>query len=368
MSGKHNKIRKLFREATMFFSALLLSSAVLAEDVAQHQDVQPTLAGDHAEKAPFKAGEMILNHVMDAYDWHIMDINDHPVSIPLPILLFVPGQGLEIFMSSKFDHGHAVYEGKAGNEFWLEKGKIKSNVDFYDFSITKTVVAMFLSIIILMLIFTSVAKSYNKRKGQAPKGLQSFVEPLILFIRDEIAKPSIGTHYLRFMPYLLSIFFFIFVNNLMGLIPIFPFGANVTGNIAVTLVLAVFTFIVTSFSGNKAYWAHIFKTPGVPMWLLPIMIPIEILGVLSKPVVLMLRLFANITAGHIIILAFFSLIFIFGASIGTGAGYGVAVASVIFTVFMNFLELLVAFLQAYVFTLLSALYFGMAVHEEHHSH
>jgi F-type H+-transporting ATPase subunit a len=275
-------------------------------------------------------------------------------------------------MSSKFDHGHAAHKG-----YRLDNGRIILDADtytieeaaaisFYDLSITKNVAAMFLSLIIMILVFGSVANAYKRNPKKAPKGLQSFIEPVIMFIRDEIAKPSIGHNYSRFMPFLLSIFFFIFINNLMGLIPIFPFGANVTGNISVTLVLAVFTFILTLFSGNKDYWKHIVKAPGVPVWLLPLMIPIEILGVLSKPIVLMLRLFANITAGHIIILSFFSLIFIFGDTIGAAAGYGVSIATIVFTVFMNFLELLVAFLQAYVFTLLSALYFGMAVHEEHH--
>jgi F-type H+-transporting ATPase subunit a len=364
MANKFNTFRRFSVAVAILFLGLLPVFASSPEVAIQPQGVQPTMAGEHGEEVAFNAGEMIINHIKDAHDWHIMDVDGHAISIPLPIILFIPGQGLETFMSSKFDHGHASYKG-----FSLTKGKIvhEAGINFYDFSITKNVFAMFLSLIILILVFGSIAKKYKDNPKKAPKGLQSLVEPLIMFIRDEIAKPSIGHHYMRFMPFLLSIFFFIFVNNLMGLIPIFPFGANVTGNISVTLVLAVFTFVITLFSGNKDYWAHIFKAPGVPVWLLPLMIPIEILGVISKPVVLMLRLFANITAGHIIILAFFSLIFIFGTTIGPGAGYGVSVASVLFTVFMNFLELLVAFLQAYVFTLLSALYFGMAVHEEHHS-
>jgi F-type H+-transporting ATPase subunit a len=218
----------------------------------------------------------------------------------------------------------------------------------------------------MFVIFGSVASAYKTRKGMAPKGIQSFMEPLILFIRDEVAKPSIGHHYEKFMPYLLTIFFFIWLGNILGLIP-FIGGFNITGNIAVTLTLAVFTFLVTTFSANKNYWMHIIATPGVPTWLLPLMIPIEILGVFTKPIVLMIRLFANITAGHIIILSFVSLIFIFSNLYGAGAGYGVAVVSVAFSIFMNVIELLVAFLQAYVFTLLSALYFGSAV-EEHHEH
>jgi F-type H+-transporting ATPase subunit a len=366
MANKINTFSRIAAVLTLIISGLFVSFSALASEettTPQVQEVQPTMAGDHDIEEKFNAGEMIINHIKDAHEWHIMDIDDHAISIPLPIILYIPGEGIKAFMSSRFNHGHDAYLG-----YRLANGKIISEEGktFYDFSITKNVSAMFLAILIICLVFLSVAKAYKNNPKKAPKGLQSFVEPLILFIRDEIAKPSIGHHYQKFLPYLLTIFFFIFVNNLMGLIPIFPFGANVTGNISVTLVLAAFTFIITLFSGNKDYWAHIFKTPGVPLWLLPIMIPIEILGVISKPIVLMLRLFANITAGHIIILAFFSLIFIFGSSMGPGAGFGVSVASVIFTVFMNFLELLVAFLQAYVFTLLSALYFGMAVHEEHH--
>jgi F-type H+-transporting ATPase subunit a len=202
----------------------------------------------------------------------------------------------------------------------------------------------------------------------APKGAQSVFEPLIVFIRDDIAKSSIGEKkYEKYVPFLLTIFFFIFFNNLLGLVPIIPGGANLTGNIAVTGVLAVFTFIITTFSANKNYWVHIYNTPGVPWWLkfpVPLMPIVELMGVFTKPFVLMVRLFANITAGHIIVLGFISLIFIFGA-MSPVAGYGVSIVSVAFSLFMLLLEFLVAFIQAYVFTLLSALYFGAAV-EEHH--
>ena len=199
----------------------------------------------------------------------------------------------------------------------------------------------------------------------APKGLQSFMEPIILFIRDDVAKNSIGPKYEKFMPYLLTVFFFIFINNLLGLVPFFPGGSNLTGNIAVCAVLAGITLLITLIVGNKHYWQHIFAMPGVPLPVLIILTPIELIGVVLRPFVLMIRLFANITAGHIIALAFFSLIFIFG-ELSTGAGFGVAIVSVLFTVFMGMLELLVAFLQAYVFTLLSAIYFGSAVEEAHH--
>jgi len=227
--------------------------------------------------------------------------------------------------------------------------------------------AVFISGVALCIIFISVARAYGRRKGMAPKGLQSFLEPVILFIKD-LAVSSIGEKkYEKFMPFLLTLFFFIFFNNLFGLIPFFPGGANVTGNIAVTLVMAAFTFIVTTISANKNYWKHIFNTPGVPWWLkfpLPLMPFIEIVGMFTKPFVLMIRLFANITAGHIIILGFISLIFIFG-NLHPALGYSVSIVSVLFAVFIGMLELLVAFIQAYVFTLLSALYFGMAVEEEH---
>ena len=237
---------------------------------------------------------------------------------------------------------------------------------FYDLSITKNVASLLFSVILMIWIFLSVAKAYTRREGLAPKGMQSLIEPLIVFVRDDIAKGSIGPNYVKYMPYLLTVFFFIWINNLLGLIPILPGGANVTGNLAVTGTLAIITFLITSFSANRHYWQHIFAMPGVPKWVLIILTPIEILGVFLRPFVLMIRLFANITAGHIIALSFFSLIFIFG-ELNAGAGYGVSVVSVAFVIFMSLLELLVAFLQAYVFTLLSAIYFGSAM-EEHHTH
>jgi F-type H+-transporting ATPase subunit a len=214
-------------------------------------------------------------------------------------------------------------------------------------------------------MFISVAKSYRRRKGQAPKGMQSLIEPLIVFVRDDIAKSSIGPKYHRYMPYLLTVFFFIWINNLLGLIPILPGGANVTGNLAVTGTLAVFTFIITTISANKHYWRHVFAMPGVPIPVLIILTPIEILGVFLRPFVLMIRLFANMSAGHIIALSFFSLIFIFG-EMSPAVGLGVSIVSVAFVIFMTMLELLVAFLQAYVFTLLSAIYFGAAMEDHDH--
>ncbi len=330
-------------------------------------------AQHEGEEDKFNPGTFILDHVGDAYDWHILTYKEHHVSVPLPVILFSKQSGFHVFMSTKFHHGHDSYQGFSVAHDGQYKGKIVeqaadgSLVRPLDLSITKNVFAIFVSIALILWIFISVSKTYQRNPDKAPKGLQSFVEPVILFVRDDIARPAIGYKYERYMPYLLTLFFFILCNNLMGLIPIFPFGANVTGNIAVTLVLALCTFFITTFSGNKSYWMHIVNTPGVPWWLkfpLPLMPFIELVGVFTKPVVLMIRLFANITAGHIIAIGFFSLIFIFGA-LQPAMGYGVSVLSIVFTVFMSFLELLVAFIQAYVFTLLSALYFGMAIEEGH---
>jgi len=235
-----------------------------------------------------------------------------------------------------------------------------------DFSITKNVAVIFFSGFLLVFIMLTVAKAYRKRAGMAPSGLQSLIEPLIIMIRDDVAKPSIGHKYEKFMPYLLTVFFFIFLNNLLGLIPFFPGGANLTGNIAVTLTLATITFLIQMANTNKNFWTHILAMPGVPKGVLIILTPIEILGVVLRPFVLMVRLFANITAGHIVALAFISMIFIFKESFGAGGAYGISIFSMLMYAFMGFLELLVAFLQAYVFTLLSAIYFGAAVEEHHH--
>ncbi len=319
----------------------------------------------HEEKEELNVGELIFEHVLDAYDWHILTWKGHHVSVPLPIILYSAENGLTIFMSSKFEHGQMSYHG-----YKLEHGHIfaEDGSSFYDLSITKTVAAIIISILILCWILIAAGNAYTKNKDQAPKGVQAIIEPLVIFIRDDIAKPSIGKDYYKYMPFLLTAFFFIWINNMLGLIPIFPGGANVTGNIAVTMVLALFTFVITTINTNKNYWIHIFNAPGVPWWLkfpIPLLPVIEIFGVFSKPFVLMLRLFANITAGHMIILVFVSMIFIFG-NMNIWAGYGTSVVSVLFSTAMLILELLVAFLQAYVFTLLSAIYFGMAKVEDHH--
>lgn len=338
-----------------------------------------SLAGGGAPGEKFDPGKMITEHITDAHDWHLWGEGDGSVSIPLPVIVY-SSRGLDVFMSSGFHHGHDVYNGYA-----LKEGRLVATVEssgaaetatidesvtssLWDFSITKNVVSLFVSIIILLYVFLSVAKAYKSRPGQAPKGLQGLIEPLVIFVRDDVAKSSIGEKkYQKFLPFLLTAFFFIWLNNLLGLVPVFPGGANLTGSISVTLTLAAITFVLVLVNGNKHYWQHILAMPGVPGWVLVLLTPIEILGIFLRPFVLMIRLFANITAGHIIALSFFSLIFIFG-EMSAGAGIGVSVLSIAFTVFMTCLELLVAFLQAYVFTLLSAIYIGAAVEEPHHDH
>lgn len=374
MSDKTEVINKLFTWG--FFILFLLFTSTYSYGQQGHED--PVISEEDQQKmeeADFEAGEMIIEHISDAYEWHIITIGHNHVSIYLPVILYDEGNW-KVFMSSKFHHGTESYDGYFVSKEDANTGKIvKLDTDGYeirptlDVSITKNVFAIFLSMTLMLIIFISVAKSYTRRKGHAPKGLQSFLEPIIIFVRDDIAKASIGEkRYEKYLPFLLTIFFFILINNLLGIIPFFPGGANVTGNIGVTGVLALFTFVITTFSGNKNYWTHIINAPGVPWWLkfpVPLMPVVELMGVFTKPFVLMVRLFANITAGHIIILGFISLIFIFG-EMSTGLGFGVSVVSVGFTIFMDFLELLVAFIQAYVFTLLSALYFGMATEEAHH--
>jgi len=326
----------------------------------------------HDDTPEFNAGELIMHHIADAHEWHLIDLESGPVSIPLPIILYHKERGLSIFMSSKFEHGYADHNGyryEHGHIIALDAaGRVDDEVTagLWDLSLTKNATSILLSIVFMLLIFTSVAKAYKRNTGKAPKGLQSFIEPIILFVRDDIAKAAIGEKkYAKFMPYLLTLFFFIWINNLMGLIPIFPFGANVTGNIAIPIVLALFTFVIITINGNKNYWRHIIAMPGIPIPVLIILTPIEIAGVFIKPIVLVIRLFANIMAGHIVLLVFFCLIFIFGAS-SVLTGSIVAIPAIAFTIFINCLELLVGAIQAYVFTLLSAIYFGMATAESDH--
>ncbi len=356
---------------------LLLMVAPGSRLLAWNPDGRPEPEEHSETPKKFDAGKFIMEHVMDAHEWHIMKIGETHISIPLPVILYTKEKGLSVFMSSRFHHG--TYKGYRLEKEGPHEGKIvevgadgtvneEASLPI-DLSITKTVAAMLVSMILLLLIFLPLAKKYVRNPGKAPTGFQSLIEPVILFVRDDIAIPSIGIHrYEKFMPYLLTAFFFILINNLMGLVPIPPGGANVTGNVAITALLALFTFAITTFSSNRNYWKHIVDAPGVPWWLkfpVPLMPFIELLGVFTKPLVLCIRLFANILAGHFIALSFIVMIFIFG-QIHWIAGYGSSVVSVAFYVFMTMLELLVSFIQAYVFTLLSAIYIGMARVEDHH--
>ncbi len=375
----------------------------------------------HSVNAPqaFNAGDNAVHHIADANAIHI--IGD--VYVPLPIILksadgwktgttsvfhphhhgnganssdgyvLVHGNVMRI-RDAQFAHGETKVEDYTHQDI-VESGKKKTIYNaiiggqcyrldpkttydgglvgggitsFSDFSITRNVFTMLMTLVIFFFVFRSVAKSATKRRGLAPKGLQNFIEPFYTFIRDEVAKPNIGPKYEKYMPYLLSAFFFILGLNLIGQIPFFPGGANVTGNISVTIVLALLTFLISTFSANRHFWAHTLWMPGVPAVLkIFILTPIEVLGLFLKPFTLLLRLFANITAGHIVILSFVSLIFIFGkAGASVSGSITGAIASVPLSLFMMTLELLVAFLQAFIFTMLSATYIGTAIEEPHH--
>ncbi len=362
-------MRKLLNRKFQTLGLLLVffSSVIFAGENPQHED----------EK--FNPGKVIFEHIGDNHDWHLWDVTDengqkHAVSFPLPVILINPNNfAIDIFLSSEFHHGHSPVT-KGDVTYFMHHQKIYytnlegvlekdaqgniSNKKPIDISITKNISSMLFIAIILLIVFLSVAKAYKKRPDEAPKGLQSFFEPIIVFIKDEIAIPNIGHKYAKYLPYLLTVFFFIWFNNLLGIIPFFPGSANITGNIAVTLVLAVFTFLIVNLTANKNYWKHIFAMPGLPKALLIIMIPVEIIGLFTKPFALMIRLFANITAGHILILSLVSLIFIFQTE-------WLALGSMPLVLFIYVLELLVAILQAYIFTMLSALFIGLAVQEHH---
>jgi F-type H+-transporting ATPase subunit a len=359
----------------IFILNILSISAVIANE--QHE----VATSDSPVNEEFDAGKFIIEHISDAYDWHVVSFGETHISIPLPILLYSKnpelheGQSFHVFMSSKFHHGHEDYKGFRISHSKETNGKIveldANGTEIgrpIDFSLTKVVAQILISVVLLFWVFISMAAKATKNKGKAPTGLQNLLEPVILFIRDQIAKPAIGDkQYEKFMPFLLTLFFFILLENLIGLIPFPPFGGNVTGNIAVTMVLALFTFAVTTINGNKHYWKEIYN-PDVPWWLkfpIPLMPIVELSGLITKPFVLMVRLFANMLAGHMIVTVFISLIFIFAGLYGPGTGLAASPVSIVFSVFILLLDILVSFIQAYVFTLLSAIYFGMATSEHH---
>lgn len=342
-------------------------------------------AGEHAEtKKKFNASEVIFGHVLNGHEFHFMDIGDHPVTIPLPIILYSPERGWTTFMSSRFEHGHKNYNGYAmltehsihdmkldpkafsvGDIVAVnEAGEYEATIKVYDLSMTRNVVQMLIALILFVWIMLKVAARYKKGEGvrTAPSGMQGLLEPVITFVRDEVAKPNLGHKSDKYLPYLLTVFFFILVNNIFGLI---PGSANVTGNIAFTAVLGLISFVVILFSSNSHYWGHIFNPPGVPLGVKFILVPVEFLSVFIKPFALIIRLFANMVAGHIIIICLISLIFIFG-ELSVYAGWGASPLAVGFTVFIYFIEVLVAFLQAFIFTMLTAVFIGQAFEGEHH--
>jgi len=331
-------------------------------------------SGHADEGEPVNIKEIIFDHIGDAYEWHVATIGDKHISIPLPVIVYSQEKGLNAFLSSHLHHGHSYegfhiategdYKGKVVET--LSTGEVKRPM--LDLSLTKIAAGIVLNSLLLVTIILCVSRWYRRREASddAPRGFVGMIEMLIMMVYDGIIKPSVGKDYERYAPYLLTAFFFIFLSNLMGLVPIFPGGANVTGNIAVTLVLAICTFLAVNLFGTREYWREVLW-PDVPMWMkcpVPLMPVIEIFGLITKPFALTIRLLANIMAGHSVILALVCIIFV-THSMGALISGSMTVVSVLFTIFMNCLELLVAFIQAYVFTMLSAVFIGMSRVEHH---
>ncbi|MEY2586426.1 MAG: synthase subunit [Bacteroidota bacterium] len=330
--------------------------------------ITPVVANEKEGEEKLDPAKLIMEHIQDAHDFHFFtlkkkDGTEFHATLPLPIIIYSSTKGLSFFSSSNFHHGHEAHNG-----YRLEEGKIVAEdpaEKFIDLSITKNVIQMLLALTLLVSLMIGIANKYKKGHGiqTAPKGWQNAIEPVITFVRDEVAKPNLAGKYQKYLPYLLTVFFFILINNIFGLI---PGSANVTGNIAFTVVLGVVSFFVILFSTNKHFWGHIFWYPGVPVVVrLLIMLPVELLGVFTKPFALIVRLFANMVAGHIIILSFITLIFIFG-SMSAIAGWGFSPLSVLFAVFIYLIEIMVAFIQAFIFTNLTAVFIGQAFEGEHH--
>lgn len=368
--GYRTACRRLVQWLLMAFMVLSLPVFAFGQDVPKDIDFD-----GEEETNPI---DIIFEHISDSHEWHFFTVGHTHVTIPLPVILYSRTRGEWFcFLSSKFHNPTHSYEGftlmKNPEEKTAPPRIVETDGKFaapmpLDMSITKNVVALFFACFLIGWIFLSVAKRYKANPDRAPHGLQNALEPLILFVRDDIAVPSLGQeNSKRFMPFLLTVFFFILINNLLGLVPIFPGGANLSGNITITLVLALATFLMTTFSGNRHYWKDIFNTPGIPVFLklpLPLMPVVEIAGMFTKPIVLMIRLFANMLAGHMIALVFLCLIFLF-QRFGSMPAYGISVVSVFFVMFMTLLDVLVSFIQAYVFTMLSAIYIGMATSGGH---
>lgn len=329
-------------------------------------------AGTNAVEDKINVTKIINEHLSDNYWWHITTYKDHHVSIYLPVIVRSRNSGWHCFSSKHLSHGHRYREFRIASE-GRHQGKIVATDDDdaeyrpLDISITKNALALMINGLLMLVIFLSVARWYKRRPDHAvPNGFVGMMEMLVMSIEDDVIRKNVGKDYKRYSPYLLTAFFFIFINNLMGLIPIFPAGANTTGNIAITLGLALCTMIAVNLFGNKEYWKEILW-PDVPVWMkfpIPLMPVIELFGVISKPFALMIRLLANIFAGHTMILALTFLVFL-TAKMGAGINAGMTAFSVILSVFMTFLELLVAYIQAYVFTMLSSVFIGLSRPEHH---
>ena len=349
--------------------ALASDAAAGTEDAAQDAGVPvPETAASEAEAGSeaedFDIQSLLFGHIQDSYEWHITDIGDKSIRISLPVIVR-SSTGWHCFMSSKLEDG-AEYEGLFISASDRNEGKIVELDDSgqevrpLDISITKNVLALMINSAILVILILACARWYRRHDalGEAPSGVAAVLEPVIEMINDDVIKDSVGPDYAKYSPYLLTVFFFILINNLMGIVPFFPGGANVTGNITITFVLALITFLLVNLTTSRHYWKDIFW-PDVPLWLKPIIVLIEIFGVFTKPFALMIRLFANIMAGHSLILCVVAIIFI-TAKMGAAIAGSMTVVSVVFGVFMDCLELLVAFIQAYVFTMLSAVFIGLA--------
>ena len=331
------------------------------------------LASNSHSSGEMDVKEVIFEHLGDAYEWHITTWGDSHISLPLPIIVYSGESGWHTFLSSHLHHGesyegfHLATEGKYAGKVveTLSSGEV---VRPFDISLTKVAAGILINSLLLVCIILGVSRWYRRREAtdKAPGGFVGAIEMLIVTVYDGIIKPSVGEDYKRFAPYLLTAFFFIFFSNLMGLVPFFPGGVNVTGNIAITLVLALCTFVAVNVCGTREYWREILW-PDVPTWMkcpVPLMPVIELFGIFTKPFALTVRLLANIMAGHSVILALVCIIFI-THSMGAVIGGSLTVVSVLFTIFMNCLELLVAFIQAYVFTMLSAVFIGMSRVKHH---
>ncbi len=352
--------------AVFSLTLLVFATPSIAQEDHDTEKHEAAAGHDAHEKKGFDANKVIFSHVLDAHEFHFLDYTGadgehHAVTLPLPVILYSTTRGLSTFMSSEFHHGETEVNGYrlVGNKIL----PVDPNEKVFDFSLTRNVVQAFIALAILLILMIKIGNKYKSGVGRtsAPTGFQNAVEPVITFVRDEVARPNLGHRYERYLPFLLTVFFFILINNIFGLI---PGAANVTGNIAFTLVLGVISFIVVTVNGNKHYWSHIFNPP-VPGGIKPIMVIVEFLSMFTKPFALIIRLFANMLAGHIIIICLVSLIFIFG-SLSTAAGWGFSPISIAFAVFIYLIEVLVAFIQAFIFTNLTAVFIGQAIEETHH--